>query len=133
MLIMTLVGFLVSVYGILQYFGIEPLLKGYHYIPHIPFSTLGHRNQVAQYLVLLIPLSGVFFFLTSSWAKAGCLRGQHGDDDLSSCILQRAGEESWGFSSLFLLFRWDRDLSVVIETFPSSSGGNGFFPSASSC
>ena len=66
MLILTLVGFLHSSYGILQYFGIEPLLKGLQYIPHIPFSTLGHRNQVSQYLILLIPLSGVFFFLTSS-------------------------------------------------------------------
>jgi O-antigen ligase/Tfp pilus assembly protein PilF len=68
-LIMTLVGFLMSVYGLLQYFGIEPLLKSYHYVPRIPYSTLGHRNQVAQYLVLLIPLSGVFFFLTSSWTR----------------------------------------------------------------
>src|SRR4030042_2251879 len=67
-LVMSLVGFLLSGYGILQYFGIEPLLKGFNYIPNIPFSTLGHRNQVAQYLVLLIPLSGAFFLLTSSWA-----------------------------------------------------------------
>jgi Tfp pilus assembly protein PilF len=68
-LIMTLVGVLVSLYGILQYFGIEPLLKGYYYIPYIPYSTLGHRNQVAQYFILLIPLSGGFFFLSSSWIK----------------------------------------------------------------
>lgn len=68
-LIMTLVGFLLSSYGILQYFGVEPLLRDYHYTPHIPFSTLGHRNQAAQYLILLIPLSGAFFFLTSSWSK----------------------------------------------------------------
>ena len=68
-LIMTLVGFLMSVYGLLQYFGIEPLLKGYHYVSRIPYSTLGHRNQVAQYLVLLIPLSGVFLFLTSSMTR----------------------------------------------------------------
>lgn len=67
--VMSLVGFLVSGYGILQYFGIEPLLKGFYYIPNIPFSTLGHRNQVAQYVVLLIPLSGAFFFLASSWTK----------------------------------------------------------------
>lgn len=68
-LIMTFVGLLLSSYGLLQYFGIEPILKGYHYIPHIPYSTLGHRNQVAQYLILLIPLSGAFFLLTSSWTK----------------------------------------------------------------
>jgi hypothetical protein len=67
-LVMSLVGFLLS-YGILQYFGIELLLKGFNYIPNIPFSTLGHRNQVAQYLVLLISLSGAFFFLASSWTK----------------------------------------------------------------
>ena len=65
-LILTLVGFLHSSYGILQYFGIDPLLKGLHYVPHIPFSTLGHRNQVSQYLLLLIPLSAIFSFLTSS-------------------------------------------------------------------
>ncbi len=70
-LILSLVGFLHSSYGILQYFGIEPILKGYNYIPHIPFSTLGHRNQVAQYLILLFPLSGVFFFLTSSGLRRG--------------------------------------------------------------
>lgn len=65
-LILTLVGLLHSAYGILQYFGIEPLLKGLQYIPHTPFSTLGHRNQVSQYLLLLIPLSAVFSFLTAS-------------------------------------------------------------------
>jgi hypothetical protein len=68
-LIVSLVGILVSGYGILQYFGIEPFLKGYHYEPYIPFSTLGHRNQVAQYVILLIPLTGSFFFLSSSWIK----------------------------------------------------------------
>jgi len=66
-LIVTFVGIGVSGYGLLQYFGIEPFLKGYYYVSHIPFSTLGHRNQVAQYLVLIIPLSGVFFFVSSSW------------------------------------------------------------------
>ena len=68
-LIMSLVGFLHSGYGILQYFGVDPLLKDYRFVPNIPFSTLGHRNQVAQYLVLLFPLSGVFFFLTPSRLK----------------------------------------------------------------
>ena len=68
-LIMSLVGILISGYGILQYFGIEPLLKGYYYTPYVPYSTLGHRNQVAQYFILLIPLSGGFFFLSSSWIK----------------------------------------------------------------
>lgn len=68
-LILSLVGILVSGYGILQYFGIEPLLKGYNYIPYVPFSTLGHRNQAAQYVILLIPLSGTFFFLSPSWVK----------------------------------------------------------------
>jgi hypothetical protein len=68
-LIMTLVGFLMSVYGLLQSFGIEPLLGGYHYVSRIPYSTLGHRNQVAQYLVLVIPLSGVFLFLTTSMTR----------------------------------------------------------------
>jgi Tfp pilus assembly protein PilF len=68
-LIMTLVGFLMSVYGLLQFVGIEPLIKEYNYVIRTPYSTLGHRNQVAQYLVLLIPLSGVFFFLTSSWTR----------------------------------------------------------------
>jgi Flp pilus assembly protein TadD/O-antigen ligase len=66
-LVMSLVGFLHSGYGILQSFGVDPLLKGYQYVPHVPFSTLGHRNQAAQYLILLFPLSGAFFFLTSSW------------------------------------------------------------------
>ena len=70
-LVLSLVGFLHSGYGILQYFGYDPLLKEYRFIPHIPFSTLGHRNQVAQYLVLLFPLSGAFFFFSSSWFKRG--------------------------------------------------------------
>ena len=61
-----LVGIIVSGYGILQYFGFEPLLKGYYYTPYIPFSTLGHRNPAAQYLILLIPLSGVFSLLSRS-------------------------------------------------------------------
>jgi tetratricopeptide (TPR) repeat protein len=64
--IISLVGIIVSGYGILQYFGLEPLLKGYYYTPYIPFSTLGHRNQAAQYLILLIPLSGVFSLLSRS-------------------------------------------------------------------
>jgi O-antigen ligase/Flp pilus assembly protein TadD len=68
-LLMSLAGVVVSGYGILQFFGIEPLLKGYPYIPHIPFSTLGHRNQAAQYLMLLIPLAGVFTLLTASWIR----------------------------------------------------------------
>ena len=55
--------------GSLQYFGFEPLLKGYYYTPYIPISTLGHRNQAAQYLILLIPLSGVFFVLSRSRAR----------------------------------------------------------------
>jgi O-antigen ligase/Tfp pilus assembly protein PilF len=68
-LLISLVGILMSGYGILQYFGIEPLLKGYYYRPHVPVSTLGHTSQVAQYLILLIPLCGCFFFLSSSWIK----------------------------------------------------------------
>ena len=68
-LVMSLVGILFSGYGILQYFGIDPLLRGYSHIPYIPFSTLGHRNQASQYLILLIPLSGVFFFLSPSRGK----------------------------------------------------------------
>ena len=64
--VISLVGIIVSGYGILQYFGFEPLLKGYYYTPNIPFSTLGHRNPAAQYLILLIPLSGIFFFLARS-------------------------------------------------------------------
>ena len=68
-LTLSLVGILVSSYGVLQYFGIEPLLEGYYYIPYTPFSFLGHRNQVAQYLILLIPLSGAFFFIASSPLK----------------------------------------------------------------
>ena len=68
-LIMVLVSLFLSSYGFLQYFGVEPFLKDYHYIPYTPYSTLGHRNQVAQYLILLIPLSGAFFLLASSWTK----------------------------------------------------------------
>lgn len=68
-LILSLVGIIISGYGILQYFGIEPLLKGYYYVPYIPFSTLGHRNHVAQYLILLIPLSGAFLFFSPSWIR----------------------------------------------------------------
>lgn len=64
--VMTLVGIIFSGYGVMQYFGFEPLLKGYYYPPYIPFSTLGHRNQAAQYLILLIPLSGAFSLLSRS-------------------------------------------------------------------
>ncbi len=67
--IISLVGILMSGYGILQYFGIEPLLQGYYYLHYVPLSTLGHPSQVAQYLILLIPLSGCFLFLSSSWIK----------------------------------------------------------------
>lgn len=66
-LALTTSGFLISFYGILQYLGIEPFLKGYDYVPRIPFSTLGHRNQVAQFLILVIPLSGLFCFLSKRW------------------------------------------------------------------
>jgi len=65
-LVISLVGLLVGVYGILQHFGIEPLLQGYQYTPYIPFSTLGHTSQVGQYLILVIPLSGAFIFISPS-------------------------------------------------------------------
>lgn len=65
----SLAGLAVSGYGILQFYGIEPFLKGYPYIPNIPFSTLGHRNQAAQYLVLLVPPAAAFVFLSASWLR----------------------------------------------------------------
>ena len=64
--LLSLVGIVFSGYGVMQYFGFEPLLKGYSYAPYLPFSTVGHRNQAAEYLILLIPLAGVFFFLSPS-------------------------------------------------------------------
>ncbi len=68
-LLMSFTGMTVSGYGFLQFYGIEPLLKGYSYTPHIPFSTLGHRNQAAQYLLLLIPLAFSYAFLSNSWVR----------------------------------------------------------------
>ncbi len=64
---LTLSGFLISLYGILQYFGMEPFLKEYDYIPRTPFSTLGHKNQVAQFLILVIPLSALFSLFSKQW------------------------------------------------------------------
>ncbi|MGQ9777852.1 MAG: tetratricopeptide repeat protein [Thermodesulfobacteriota bacterium] len=67
--ILVLAGAIMSTYGILQYFGIEPFLKDYDYIPKIPLSTLGNRNQVAQFLIIVIPLSAIFSLLSHQWHK----------------------------------------------------------------
>ncbi len=67
--VLVLAGALMSSYGILQYFGIEPFLKNYDFIPRVPLSTLGHRNQVAQFLIIVIPLSTIFSLLSHHWVK----------------------------------------------------------------
>lgn len=46
-------GFIVSLYGILQVNGIDPLGFGYY----DPISTFGHRNFAAQFLIILIPMA----------------------------------------------------------------------------
>ena len=65
-----LVGFIASVYGLLQYFGIEIIW------PHVlnPFggrsvSTFGNPNFLSSYLVLLFPLVFLHYFQSTSFSQ----------------------------------------------------------------
>ena len=112
-LVFSATGLLVSGYGILQSAGVEPLLQGYVFLPYIPVSTLGHRNMVAQYVILVIPLSGTFFLLTS-WGLRKVLFGLATLLMITCLFLTKSRGGIVGFTSaLFLAFgvqvyRWAR-------------------------
>ena len=112
-LVFSATGLLVSAYGILQSAGLEPLLQGYEFLPFIPVSTLGHRNMVAQYLIVVIPLSGTFFLLTS-WGPRKVLFGLATLSMTYCLFLTKSRGGIVGFTSaLFLAFgvqvcRWAR-------------------------
>ncbi|MBE0447914.1 MAG: O-antigen ligase family protein [Actinobacteria bacterium] len=70
----TLVGGLVSLYGIMQYAGLDPL--GWATLPfeeRRSFSTFGNPDLLAGFLVLLIPITVAEFFRTKG-IKDGNLR-----------------------------------------------------------
>ncbi|MBN2407119.1 MAG: O-antigen ligase family protein [Elusimicrobia bacterium] len=46
--------FVISVYSIFQYYGIAPEIERFRGTP-LPYSTLGHRNYVADFAVLAVP------------------------------------------------------------------------------
>lgn len=62
-----LTSLIVAGYGVLQYVGLDPL-------PWQPtaagraFSTLGHPNFLAAYLVLVVPIAGVRLLSASDWS-----------------------------------------------------------------
>lgn len=55
---------IVSIYGILQYFGIDPFPRNYRTINYgrSAFSTMGNPNFLGSYLVLMIPIS-IYFYI----------------------------------------------------------------------
>ncbi|MEL7649842.1 MAG: O-antigen ligase family protein [Sedimentibacter sp.] len=54
---------IVAIYGILQYFGIDPFPRNYRSINYgrSAFSTMGNPNFLGSYLVLMIPVSLYFY------------------------------------------------------------------------
>ena len=68
--IMSITAVLVSVYGICQYYGIDPIPRDEIRFSWVgrAFSTMGNPNFLGSYLVLMLPLS-LFLFLKQSKVK----------------------------------------------------------------
>ncbi len=62
MFVLLMIGAIISIYGILQTFGVDPFPRDY--IRHNwtrAFSTIGNPNFLGSYLVLLLPFATDFF------------------------------------------------------------------------
>jgi O-antigen ligase len=58
-------AFIISIYGIFQYYGIEPLQKVLGHTEAI--ATIGHRNFVGSYITLIMPISIFAFVYTNKY------------------------------------------------------------------
>ena len=116
-----LTGVVVSLIGLLQYNGIDPLRLPQQY-GRLPLSTLGNTNFVAHYLDLIIPLTASLLVLGGArlWQKlvlaaALALAGVH-----MLLAMNRGGWLSVGlalglFATLSLRgLRWRQVLAVVV-------------------
>lgn len=65
--VLLLISFFVSIYGILQYTGLDFLSWKGDFYPRI-FSTLGNPNFLAAYLAILIPVAFTMYLKTGGWA-----------------------------------------------------------------
>lgn len=65
-LIMVSVGTLISIHGIMQVYGIDPVPANFYsevvLNMHSSFSSMGQPNHLGTYLVLLIPFAVYFYF-----------------------------------------------------------------------
>jgi O-antigen ligase len=53
------ISFLVSIYTIVQYYGLDPLYKEFHRLT----STLGQKNWISNYVAMIFPIIFSFFLL----------------------------------------------------------------------
>lgn len=54
----SIIGFIVSLYGVLQYFGFDPYMYIFQtdFVLGRVYSTMGHPNYLAYFLILIIPI-----------------------------------------------------------------------------
>ena len=55
-----------AIYALIQYYGHDPLVKNYGFVPGI-FSTIGNPNFVGSLALMLVVLSSVLFVSTKKW------------------------------------------------------------------
>ena len=63
--IFYLISFIVSLYTLIQYYGYDPYLKGLPYLS----STIGQKNWISNYLVMIFPIIFSYFLLENSKRK----------------------------------------------------------------
>ncbi len=62
-LIMVITGTLISIHGIMQVYGIDPIPKNLYYLGSSrAYSSMGQPNHLGTYLVLIIPFTLYLFF-----------------------------------------------------------------------
>jgi O-antigen ligase len=94
-------GTLIAVYGIIQYYGyevIKPDSVRINWIDH-PYSTIGNRNFLGSYLILVLPVSMYYYiyFKRIGYLISSCI--------LYSCLLCTLTRGAWiGFTVSLLLF-----------------------------
>lgn len=100
-ILFCIVCFFIFIYGILQFFGIEPILnsKNISYTPDVPCSTIGHRDFFGSFLTLVFPIF-LYYFI-----KKGYIHGYILLCLSYFCILATGCRSAWlGTFLTFLLF-----------------------------
>jgi O-antigen ligase len=92
---------LIAIYGITQFYGyeiIKPEPRKINWIRH-SYSTIGNRNFLGSYLVLILPIS-MYYYISSkrlTYLVSSCI--------LYSCLLCTLTRGAWiGFGTLLLFF-----------------------------